>query len=86
MRRHRNTFQTKEQDRISEKELTKAKTSSLPGKVFKLIVIKTLTELERRMDELIENFNRDRKYKKNEPKLNNTITEMKNILEGLNIR
>ena len=49
MGRQSNMFQSKEQYKISEKEL--------PDKEFKVIVIKMLTELGRRMDEHSENLN-----------------------------
>ena len=51
MKRQRNTFQTK-QDKTSEKELNKTEISNLPAKEFKVIIIKMLTELGRRIDEL----------------------------------
>ena len=57
MRRQRNTFQTKEPDKTSGKKLNEIEISNLPDKEFKVIVIKMLTELGRRMDELSENFN-----------------------------
>lgn len=42
-------FQTRKQDKISEKELNEIETNNLPNKELKVIVIKVLTKL-RRMD------------------------------------
>lgn len=42
-------FQTRKQDKISEKELNEIETNNLPNKELKVIVIKMLTKL-RRMD------------------------------------
>ena len=54
-----NMFQTKEQDKTTEKELNKMEVSNLPDKEFKVMVIKALMALERRVDELSENFNKE---------------------------
>ena len=48
------------------------------------MVIKMLTELKRRMNELTENFNKVIEKHKNEP--NNTVTKTNNILQGINSR
>ena len=47
-----------------------------------------LTELEKRIDEHSEKFNRklNRNYRKEPVRMRNTITEVKNILEGINSR
>ena len=59
--------------------------SNLPGKGFKIAIIKMLAELRRRMDELSENFNKEiENIKRNQSELRSTITEMKNTQEGIN--
>ena len=58
--------------------------SHLPKKEFKAIITRMLTKLGRRTEKYSKNFSRVRKYKKNESELKNTITQMKNSLEGLN--
>lgn len=59
------------------------KINDMPDKVLKVIIIKMLTKPGRRMDENSEKFNKEKIFfKKSE--LKNTITEMKNPLEGLN--
>lgn len=54
------------------------------------MIINRLTELEGRMDEDSENFNRDigtiRKYQIEITELKNTMTELKNTQEGFNSR
>ena len=61
MRRQKNMFQSKKQNKASGKELTQTEISKLSGKIFKIMVIRMLTELGRRMDEFQQ---KDRKYKK----------------------
>jgi len=56
-------FQTKKQDKISEKNINETDISNLCDKEFKVIVIKMLSEL-RRMDEYGNTQQRDSKYKK----------------------
>ena len=46
IKRQRNTFQTKEQDKTSEKEQHEIVMRNLPNKEFKVIIIKMLTESE----------------------------------------
>lgn len=60
-------------------------TRNLPDKKFTVTAIKKFTRCERKVDELGENFNRERKYKKNQSHLK-TITEMKNTPEEINSR
>lgn len=47
LRRQRNMFKMKEQNKTSKKELSKMKMSNLPNKEFKIKIIKILTELGR---------------------------------------
>ena len=84
MRRQRNMSQVKEQHKTSEKELHETEINNLPDKEFQQKVIIKLTDLERRMDELSENFNEEFKNIKSQSEMKNTIWEMKNSLEGLN--
>ena len=64
--------------------------SCLPDKEFKVMVIKMLIKLGRRMDEPIENTNKEmentRKYKIEATELKNRITDLKTTIEGLNHR
>ena len=49
--------------------------SNLPDKEFKEAIIIMPTKLERRMEELTDNFNKDLENIKNQSKVKNTITE-----------
>ena len=90
MRRQKNMFQLKEQDKTSEKEPNKMEISNLLEKEFKVMVIKMLTKLRRRMDEHSENFNKEIgniiKYQIEVRELKNTVTVSKSTLEGFNSR
>ena len=46
MRRKRNMFQMKEQDKVTTRELSKTLISNMPDKEFKVMVIKILTGLK----------------------------------------
>lgn len=59
MKIHRNTFQTKEQDKTSEKNLNETDINNLPNKVFKIMVIAMFTKLGSRMNKLSEKFNKE---------------------------
>ena len=51
------------------------------------MIIKMLTELRRRMDELSKNFNKEfENIRKNQTDLKDTITEIRNTTEGINSR
>lgn len=58
----------------------------MSDKELKVIILKTLNELERRVKELSENFQQGyRKYKKELIKVEEySKTEMKTIVEGIN--
>ena len=78
----------KEQEKKTWKKIhNEIKINNLPDKKFKALVIRTLTELGKRMYEHSENFNKElENIEKNQSKLKNTITEMKMALEGTNSR
>lgn len=61
----------KEQETRQEME-----TSNLPDKVFKEMVIKILTKLESRIQELREIFNKVLNIIKNQSELKNTVTKI----------
>lgn len=59
--------------------------SNLPEKELRVMVIKMLNKVRKRMNKHSENFkNKLGNIRKNQSGLKNTITEMKNILEGIN--
>lgn len=61
--------------------------SNLLDKEFEIMVIKTLTELEKGVDEHSEVFSKEiENIKMKQSELKNTVTEMKIILEKINNR
>ena len=87
MKRHRNTTQMKEQTRRTEVQINKDKIGKLPEKVFRIMIVKTIKNLENKMEKMQESINKDLEELKNKyTETNNTITEIKNTLEGINRR
>ena len=77
MKRQRNTTQTRKTEvQINEEELGK-----LPEKVFRIMIVKTIKNLENKMEKMQESINKDlEKLKNKHINSNNTITEIKNTL------
>ena len=80
-------YQMKEQDKTPEKQM---KIGNLPRKEFRITIVKMIQDLGKRMEAKIEKmqeiFNKDLEELKKQAEMNNTITEMKNTLEGINSR
>ena len=76
-------FQTEEQDKTLEEELSEIEINNLPDKEFKVIIIKMLKKFGRRMDEHSEKLEVSNKelenIKMNQIHLNNTINEILKI-------
>ena len=62
--------QMKEQDKITARDLNDTEISNMPDREFKIVIIAVLTGFEKRVEDLSETLNRDRKHKK-EKKPNN---------------
>ena len=82
-------FETKEQDKTPEEQLSEVEIGNLPEKNFGVMIIKMIQYLGKRMDaqceKLQESFNKDlENIKNNQTELKNTITETKNTPEGIN--
>ena len=74
------------QDQINEEEI-----GNLPEKEFRIMIVKMMQNLGNRIEAWIEKtqetFNKDLEELKNKQTvMNNTIIEMKNLLEGINSR
>ena len=70
------------QVQINEEEIGK-----LPEKEFRIMIVKMIRNLENKMEKMQDSVNRDLEELKNKPtETNNTITEIKNTLEGINSR
>ena len=76
----------KEQTRNREVQINEEEISKLPEKEFKIIIVKTIKNLENRMEKRQESTNEDLEELKNKHTETNTITEIKNTLEGINGR
>ena len=87
MKRQRNTAQMKEQTRNKEVQIKEEEIGKLPEKEFRIIMVKMIKNLESKMEKMQESVNKDVEELKNKhTETNNTITEIKNTLEGINSR
>ena len=89
----------KKQDKTPEKQLNEVEIGNLPEKEFRVMIVKMIQDLGKRMEaklkKMQEMFIRDLEELKNkhleelknkQTETNNTITEMKTTLEGINSR
>ena len=77
----------KEQARNTEVQINEEEIGKLPGKEFRIMIVKTIKNLENKMEKMKESLNKDLEEVKNKHReTNNTITEIKNTLEGINSR
>ena len=82
MKRQRNTTQMKEQTTNTEVQINEEEMGKLPEKEFRIMIVKMIKNLENEMQESTRKDLEELKNKHTET--NNTITEIKNILEGIN--
>ena len=76
--------QIKEQNKTPEKELNKMETSKLPDAEFKTLIVRMLSELRGRADELSENFSKEIGNIKMEiENIKNNHLEMKSRITGI---
>ena len=85
MKRQRNTAQIKEQTRNTEVQINEEEIGKLPGKEFRIMIVKTIENLENKMEKMKESLNKDLEEVKNKH-TNNTITKIKNTLKGIKSR
>ena len=87
MKRQRNTTQMKEQTRNTEVQINEEEIGKLPEKEFRIMIVKMIKNLKNKMEKMEESINKDLEASKNKhAQTNNTITEIKNTLEGINSR
>ena len=92
-------YQMKEQDKTPEKQLNEVAIGNLPEKEFRIMIVKMIQDLRERMgaktEKRQEMFNKEleelrnkhrEELKDRKTEMNNTITEKKNTLEGINSR
>ena len=73
--------QAKEQGKILQDQINEEEIGKLSEKEFRGMIIKMIQDLRNRIEKIKETFNKDQKSV-----MNNTITEIKNTLEGINKR
>ena len=87
MKRQRNTGQMKEQTRNREVWINEEEIGKLLEKEFRVIIVKMIQNLKNRMEKMQESINKDLEELKNKhTERNDTITKIKNTLEGINSR
>ena len=87
MKMHRNTIQMKKQIRNTEVQINEEEIGKLPGKEFRIMIVKMIKNLENRMEKMQQSIYKVLEELKNKhAETNNTITEIKNTLEGINSR
>ena len=85
MKKQRNTTQMKEQTRNTEVQIKEKEIGKLSEKEFRIMIVKMIKNLENNMEKMQESINKDLEEVKNkDAETNNTITEIKNTLEGIN--
>ena len=85
MKRQRSTTQMKEQTRNAEVQINAEEIGKPPEKEFRIMIVKMIKNLENKMEKMKESINKDLEELKNKH-TNNTITEIRNTLEGINSR
>ena len=75
----------KEQTRNTEVQINEEEIGKLPKKEFRIIAVKMIKNLENKMEKMQDSVSKDLEELKTKH-TNNTITEIKNTLEGINSR
>ena len=83
-------MQTKEQDKNPQEQLNE-EIGNIPEKEFRVMIVKMIQNLRKRVEaqteKIQEMFNKELEDLKNkQTEMNNTIHEMKNMLEGIKSR
>ena len=84
MRRQRNTQQVKERGKNPPNQTNVEEIGSPPEREFRVMIVKMIQNLGKRMEKIQETFNKDQEeLKSKQTMMNNTISEIKNTLEGI---
>ena len=76
----------KEHTRNTEVQINEQERGKLPGKEFRIMIVKMNKDLESKMEKMQESINKDLEELKNKyTETNNTISEIKNTLEVFQI-
>ena len=74
----------KEQTRNTEVQINEEEIGNLPEKEFRVMIVKMFQNLKNRMKKIQQIFNKELEELKNKQTvMNDTITEIKNTLEGI---
>ena len=73
----------KKQTRNTEAKINEEEIGKLPEKALRIMIAKMIKHLENKMEKMQESINKDLEELKN---TNNTITEIKNTLQGIDSR
>ena len=77
----------KEQTRNTEVQINEEEIGKFPEKEFRIMILKMIKNLENKMEKMQESVNKDLKeLKKEHTETDNTITEIKNTVEGISSR
>ena len=77
----------KEQTRNTEVQINEEEMGKLPEKEFRIMIVNMIKNLENKMEKMQESINKDLEGLKNKhTETNNTITEIKYTLDGINTR
>ena len=75
----------KEQTRNTKVQINEEEIGKLPEKEFRIMIVKMVKNLEKKMEKMQESINKGLEELKNKhADTNNTITVIKNTLEGIN--
>ena len=87
MRRQRNIFQAKEQDKNPQDQINEEEMGKLPEKEFRVMTVKMIQNIRYKMEKIQETFNKHlEELKSKQTVRNNTVTEIKLTLEEINSR
>ena len=87
MKRQRNAMQMKKQTRNTEVQINGEEIGKLPEKEFRIMIVKMIKNLGNKMEKMQESINKDlEELKHKHTQANNTFTEIKSTLEGINSR
>ena len=77
----------KKQTRNTEVQINEEEIGKLPEKQYRIMIVKMIKNLENKMKKIRESTDKDLEELKNKhTETNNTFTEIKNTLEGINSR
>ena len=65
--------QMKGQDKTLENQLNEVETGNLPGKEFRIKIVKMIQDLRKRMEKMQEVFTKDQKNQRTNKQMNNTL-------------